>query len=225
MAFTLTPFSAVQIDDSFSTDDLSSYTEGLPAVTSGSHEVQPGWVLGGGVAEASGSSPYFGMLQSGSAPSSAEAVAVLDADRFLGGAANQDSMFTGFAADAGDYVVAWYNNVSHTSGIDLVHGGVLDPSGFTDSCCANVTLTPGARLALQLAGNEVTSWVLPAGSSLWQRLVSTSVGSVLDLADPTVRAAYRATFGLRGDSGTLAASHFFAASDPSAGPSFSPGSI
>lgn len=218
VAFTLTLFSAVQTDDSFSTDDLSSYTEVLPAVTSGSHEVQPDWALGGGLAQASGNSAYFGMLQSGAAPSSAETVAVLDADRFLGDAADQDSMFTGFAADAGDYVEAWYNNVSHTSGIDLVHGGVLDPSGFTNSCCANVTLTPGARLALQLAGNEVTSWVLPAGSSVWQRLVSTSVGSVLDLADPAVRAGYRATFGLRGDSGTLAVSHFFAASDPSAGP-------
>jgi hypothetical protein len=153
------------------------------------------------------------MLQSAAAPSSPQAVTIVDPAAFLGNAKTQDSVFVGWAKDATDYVMAWYNNVSHTSGFDLNLGGVLEPPGF-QAPVSSVTLQPGDRFALELSGNSVTSWAEPGGTGAWRELGSTTVAPLLDLIDPGVRAQYHFTFGLRGDPGTMAAGRFEGASEP-----------
>jgi hypothetical protein len=216
VGLSLGAFSQVQADDHFTGNDLASYSQLHPTVTQGYQipgETAPAWSIGGGTARASGSQPWFGMLQSAAAPASPQAVAVADPAAFLGKAKTQDSVFVGFAKDAEDYVMAWYNNVSHTSGFDLNLGGVLQPSGF-QAPGSSVTLHPGDRFALQLSGNSVTSWVQPGGSGAWQELASTTVAPVLDLTNAGVRSQYHFTFGLRGDSGTMAAARFEGASEP-----------
>jgi hypothetical protein len=214
VAFSLTPFTATGVSDTFTTDDLANYTQLQPTVTASTGEIQPTWTLGGGQAEADASQPYFGMLQSGSAPSTDESVAVVEPSTFLGDAKSQDSVFVGLAENASNYVMAWYNNVSHTSGFDLVQDGVLEPAGFQSYCCADVTMNAGDRLALELSGNTITSWVEPGGSGPWQELESTTVAPMLDLTNPATLAQYHFTFGLRGDSGIMTAASFEGASAP-----------
>ena len=117
-------------------------------------------------------------------------------------------MFTGFVKDAGDYVMAWYNNVYRTSGIDLVQGGQLNPPGYQVPCCASVTLQPGDRFALAVDGATVTSYVQHTGSDTWQQLETTSISPFVDLSDPATLAQYHYAFGLRGDGGTMGPSRF-----------------
>jgi hypothetical protein len=216
VGFTLAPFTSVQADDHFTTNDLAAYTQLHPTVTQGYQipgETAPTWSIGGGKASASGSQPWFGMLQSAAAPASSQAVAVVDPATFLGNATTQDSVFVGWAKDATDYVMAWYNNVSHTSGFDLNLGGVLEPPGF-QAPVSSVTLQPGDRFALELSGNTITSWVESGGTGAWRQLGSTTVAPFLDLTSPGTRDQYHFTSGLRGDSGTMAAGRFEGASEP-----------
>jgi mannosylglycerate hydrolase MGH1-like protein/alpha-galactosidase-like protein/F5/8 type C domain-containing protein/glycosyl hydrolase family 65 len=221
VAFSLAPFTNVQVNDQFTTNDLAGYTQLHPTVTQGYQvpgETAPIWSVGGGQASAStsasSSEPWFGMLQSGTAPASDESVTVVGPAKFLGDAKTQDSVFLGLAKDAKDYVMTWYNNVSHTVGFDLNMGGVLEPTGFQSSCCADVTINAGDRFALEVSGNTITSWVEPGGTGPWQELLSTTVSPLLDLTNPEVLAQYHFTFGLRGDFGTMAAASFEGASEP-----------
>jgi hypothetical protein len=214
VAFSLAPFTSVGVDDLFTSDDLPDYTQVQPAVTASTGEIEPAWTVGGGQAQAGAGQPWFGMLQSGTAPTSDQSVVVVDPAKFLGDAKNQDSVFAGLAKDAGDYVMAWYNNVAHTSGFDLVRSGVLEPAGFQSYCCADVTMNTGDRFALEVSGNTITSWVEPGGTGGWRELLSTTVAPLLDLASPAVLAQYHFTFGLRGDSAAMAAASFEGASDP-----------
>jgi hypothetical protein len=211
IGLSLSGYGTVQLDDGFTSDDLSSYTEILPSVTAGSGELQPAWTLGGGLASATATQPYFGVLQSALAPAVPQAVTYVEVGQLLAQAGSQNSFFAGFLADAGNYVMVWYNGVFQTSGIDLVVDGVLDPPGFANYCCASVTLAAGDRLALVLAGNTVSSFAQTGGSGNWTPLTSTTIAPNLDLTDPTTRAGYHYAFGLRGDSGTLAASRLFGA--------------
>jgi len=214
VAFSLDPFTHVGVNDNFTSDDLPDYTQVQPAVTASTREIEPAWTVGSGQAQAAADHPWFGMLQSGTAPASDESVVVVEPSKLLGDAKSQDSVFVGLAKDAGDYVMAWYNNVSHTSGFDLVQNGVLEPAGFQSYCCADVTMNAGDRFALEASGNTITSWVEPGGTGAWQKLLSTTVAPLLDLTSPAVLAQYHFTFGLRGDSGTMAAASFEGASAP-----------
>lgn len=214
VAFSLAPFTDVGVNDQFGGDDLANYTQLQPAVTSSTGEIEPTWTVGGGQAQATASQKWFGMLRSDTAPTSDESVTVVNPSKLLGDATSQDSVFVGLAKDAGDYVMAWYNNVSHTSGFDLVQNGVLEPAGFRSYCCADVTMNAGDRFALEVSGDAITSWVEPGGTGAWQELLSTTVAPLLDLTDPAVLAQYHFTFGLRGDSGTMAAASLEGASDP-----------
>jgi hypothetical protein len=214
VTFSLAPFTTVGVNDNFASDDLPDYTQVQPAVTASTGETEPTWSLGGGQAQASAGQPWFGMLQSGTAPTSDQSVVVVDPAEFLGDAKNQDSVFVGLAKDAKDYVMAWYNNVSRTSGFDLVQNGVLEPAGFQSYCCADVTMNTGDRFALEVSGNTITSWVEPGGTGAWRELLSTTVAPLLDLTSPAALAQYHFTFGLRGDSGAMAAASLEGASDP-----------
>jgi hypothetical protein len=72
----------------------------------------------------------------------------------------------------------------------------------------------GDQFALEVSGNQITSWVEPGGTGPWQQLQSTTVAPMLDLTNPATLAEYHFTFGLRGDSGAMAAGSFEGASDP-----------
>jgi hypothetical protein len=202
-----------QIDDHFAAGDLPSYSQVQPAVTGGTGEVAPGWTVGGGEATAAAAQPWFGFLVSGAAPASPESTAVVDVKALDSGATNHNSgVFVGLVKDPSDYIMVWYNSYYHTSGEDLVLDGVLQPPGFQVACCADVTLQPGDRFAFALDGNTVTSYYQSGGSGPWTRLESTSVAPLLDLTSAATRSAYHFAFGLRGDSGTMALSRFFAGS-------------
>ena len=75
-------------------------------------------------------------------------------------------------------------------------------------------MNAGDRFALEVSGNTITSWVEPGGTGAWRELLSTTVAPVLDLTSPAVLAQYHFTFGLRGDSGAMAAASLEGASDP-----------
>jgi hypothetical protein len=207
-----------QIDDHFTAGDLPSYTQIQSVVTSGTGETAPAWTVGGGQASATAPNPWFGFLVSGTAPATAQATAVVDAKALDSGAANHSSgVFVGLVKDPSDYVMVWYNTYFHTSGEDLVLNGVLQPPGFHVACCASVTLQPGDRFAFALSGNTVTSYYQAGGSGPWTPLESTSVAPLLDLTSPATLAQYHFAFGLRGDSGAMAVSRFFAGSSGTGG--------
>ena len=204
-----------QVDDQFTTDDLSSYTQVSSVVTNGTGEVPPTWTIGGGQASATAAEPWFGFLVSGQAPTAPEATAVVDVTALDSGAVNHNSgVFVGLVKDASDYIMVWYNSYYHTSGEDLVLNGVLQPPGFQVACCADVTLQPGDRFAFTLNGNTVTSYYQSGGAGPWTELESTTVAPLLDLTDPATLSEYHFAFGLRGDSGEMALSRFFAGSLP-----------
>jgi hypothetical protein len=206
-----------QVSDPFTADDLSSYTQVRPTVTSGTGEVPPAWTIGGGQASATAAQPWFGFLVSGAAPATPEATAVVNVKALDSGAVNNSSgVFAGLVKDASDYIMVWYNSYYHTSGEDLVLNGVLQPPGFQVACCADVTLAPGDRFAFALDGNTVTSYYQAGGAGPWTELESTSVAPLLDLTSPGTRAQYHFAFGLRGDSGAMAVSRFEAGSMPGA---------
>ncbi len=207
-----------QIDDHFTPGDLPSYTQIQPVVTAGTGEAPPAWTVGGGQASATASQPWFGFLLSGTAPASSQATAVVDAKALDSGVTNHSSgIFVGLVRDPSNYVMVWYNTYYHTSGEDLVLNGVLQPPGFHVACCASVTLQPGDRFAFALSGNTVTSYYQAGGTGPWTPLESTSVAPLLDLTNPATLAGYHFAFGLRGDSGAMAISRFFAGSTAAGG--------
>jgi len=188
----------VQLDDQFTTDTSSTYhlLQPFPA------EVTPTLSVGGGALSASGGQPFFGLLDSGVVPASADAVLILTAKSFIGSANNQDSLFLGLDGGSDNYVAGWYNNHFHSSGIDVRSGGTLNPSG-TETCCSDVTLLPGDQLALQIHGSTVTTY--SGRGTTWTRLGSTDVSGAVSAS---TLAGYHAMFGLRGDPGTIAVSRF-----------------
>lgn len=181
-------YSKVQLDDQFTTDTSSKYhlLQPFPA------EIMPTLSVGGGALSASGGQPFFGLLDSGVVPASDDAVLILTAKSFIGTATNQDSLFLGLDGGSDNYVAGWYNNHFHSSGVDVVSGGTLNPPG-TGTCCSDVTLLPGDQLALQIHGSKVTTY--SGHGTTWTRLGSTDVSGAISAS---TLAGYHAMFGLRG---------------------------
>ena len=213
VAYSPTAYSS-QIDDQFSSSaDLSNYRQLQSSVTSGTGEVAPTWSIGGGLASATAAQPWFGFLQSGVAPTSADSTAVVQVQALDSGSVNNSSgVFAGLVKDSSNYVMVWYNSYFHTSGEDLVVNGVLQPPGFPVACCADVTLQPGDHFAVAFSGNTLTSYYQSGSSGPWTELESASVAPLLDLTDPATRAQYHFAFGLRGDSAGQQLSRFQAGS-------------
>jgi hypothetical protein len=191
-------YPTVQLDDHFTTDTSGQYQllQPFPA------EITPTLSAGGGTLSATGAQPFFGLLDSGAVPASGDAALILTAESFIGSAPTQDSLFLGLDRGPGDYVAGWYNNHFRTSGIDVRSGGVVNPSG-TGTCCADVTLSPGDQLALQIHGSTVTTYA--GHGTTWTRLGTTEVSGAISAS---TLAGYHAMFGLRGDPGTIAVSRF-----------------
>jgi hypothetical protein len=211
---------ATQIDDHFTTSDLSSYALVRSVITTWARfgEVAPTWSVGGGQASATAAQPWFGILVSSPVPTTPQATAVVDVKALDSGATNHNSgVFVGLVKDSSDYIMVWYNSYHHWSGEDLVLNGVLQPLGFQVACCADVILQPGDRFAFTLDGNTVTSYYQVDGSGPWTELESTSVAPLLDLTNPATLAEYHFAFGLAGDSGAMEVSRFFAGSSGTGG--------
>ena len=202
---------ATQIDDHFTTDDLSSYGLVRSVITTWARfgEVAPAWSVGGGQASATAAQPWFGILISSAAPTTPQATAVVDVKTLDSGATNHNSgVFVGLVKDSSDYIMVWYNSYRHWSGEDLVLNGVPQPLGFQVACCADVILQPGDRFAFALDGNTVTSYYQANGNGPWTELELTSVAPLLDLTNPATLTEYHFTFGLAGDRGAMAVSRF-----------------
>jgi len=210
---------ASQIDDHFTTVDLSSYALARSVITASTGEVAPTWSVGSGQASATAAQKWFGFLISSAAPTTSQATAVVDVKALDSGATNHYSaVFVGLVKDSSDYIMVWYSTYYHTSSEDLVLNGVLQPAGFQVACCADVILQPGDRFAFALDGNTVTSYYQANGSGPWTELESTSVAPLVDLTNPATLAEYHFAFGLRGDSGAaMAVSRFFAGSSRTGG--------
>ena len=210
---------ATQIDDRFTTDDLSSYALVRSVITAMPRfgEVAPTWSVGGGQASATAAQPWFGILISPAAPTTPQATAVVDVKALDGGAHHNSGVFVGLVKDSSDYIMVWYNSYHHWSGEDQVLNGVLQPLGFQVACCADVILQPGDRFAFTLDSNTLTSYYQANGSGPWTELESTSVAPLLDLTNPATLANYHFAFGLAGDSGAMAVSRFFAGSSRTGG--------
>jgi hypothetical protein len=124
--------------------------------------------------------------------------AVLLEPRSFAGAAPEDSVLLGRAAGPDDLVLAWYNNHFHTSGADVRVAGRDHGDDATGGCCANVTWSPGDRLAAVFSGETMTSWLNHQGQ--WQLLRTVPFGNAVapDVAD------WSPAIGLRLTSGQLA---------------------
>ncbi|WP_182906892.1 MGH1-like glycoside hydrolase domain-containing protein [Microbispora sp. H13382] len=185
-------YGKAEIRDDFGTDTSAGYTlhkpeggEALPAVTAG-----------GGRFAGGGTRPFFGLVAGPAALSSADAISVVTAGTFAGTGSPEDSLFTGWVKDAGNYVTAWYNNTRKQSGINVRVGGrFLDTPGD-----APLSLEPGDRFALVLSGDTITSFAYTGGR--WRPLRTADIGGAL--ATPQARDGFRYGFGLRGTSGTIA---------------------
>jgi hypothetical protein len=205
VAFDPATYADQPIGDDFSADTRADYIARKPFQA----EVVPDLSVSDGQLRADAGERFFTLLDRGIGPTSPDAAVIVDPSTFIGDAPNEDSVFVGLVRDDTTYIGAWYNNHHRSSGIDVRVDGEMKSTGG-GSCCTSVTLSPGDRLAFQTHGTTVSSWVEHDGS--WRRLMSADVGSVVDLADPSVLSSYHFMFGVRGDAGRIAVSRFEARS-------------
>jgi hypothetical protein len=115
------------------------------------------------------------------------------------GASPEDSVLAGIAAGSDDLVLSWYNNRSHTSGVDVRVGGRDFGDSATGGCCADVTWAPGDRIAVVFGASTMTSWL--GHGSTWRLLRTAPYGTAVT---PEQRATWSPAIGVRLTSGTLA---------------------
>ncbi|MCS7479513.1 discoidin domain-containing protein [Umezawaea endophytica] len=115
------------------------------------------------------------------------------------GASPEDSVLAGVAAGSDDLVLSWYNNSSHTSGVDVRVGGRDFGDSATGGCCADVTWAPGDRIAVVFGTSTMTSWL--GHGSTWRLLRTAPYGTAVT---PEQRATWSPAIGVRLTSGTLA---------------------
>ena len=197
-------YSHVIVDDHFGTDTSASYHPNQPFST----EAVPSLTAGGGRLTATGTQQYFALFDRGLAPSSADSVVIIDPARFVGTNQHEDTFFFGLVKDASNYVASWYNNTRTEIGADLRVGGQF-PS-FSKSGYGTNPVVPGDRLAIQVHGTQIATYLDHAGA--WRRIGSFDAGPWINLADPAVLAQYKVAVGFRADSGTLQISRFEALS-------------
>lgn len=110
----------------------------------------------------------------------------------------ENSLHVGFVADNRTRVGAWYNRSSGRLGFDTFVDGV-HTEGWGD---VPLQLVPGDKLAVTLSGRWMTAYRFHDGQ--WDRIHASQVSGAQDLADPAVRATYRAGFGMSATAGTIA---------------------
>lgn len=195
-------YSHVLVDDQFATDTSVDYHPNQPFPAS---EVVPALTAGGGRLTASADQRYFALFDRGVAPASNDAVVIIDPARFVGTNHNEDTFFLGLVKDADNYVATWYNNTRTEIGADVRVGGNFP--AFGKSGYGNHPVVPGDRLAEQVHGTQIATYLEHAGA--WQRIGSFDVGSLVTAGQ---LAQYHVAVGFRADSGALQISRFQALS-------------
>jgi len=195
-------YSCVLVDDRFTSDTAADYHAEQPFPAS---EVVPALSAGGGRLSASADQKYFALFDRALAPSSSDAVVIIDPAQFVGTNHNEDTFFLGLAKDADNYVTTWYNNTRTEIGADVRVAGNFP--AFSKSGYGNHPVVPGDRLAEQVHGTQLVTYLEHAGT--WQRIGSFDVGSLIP-ADQL--AQYHVAVGFRADGGTLQISRFEAVS-------------
>lgn len=125
-------------------------------------------------------------------------VAVILSPRSFAGSSPEDSVLVGLADGPDDLVLSWYNNSSHTSGVDVRVRGRDFGDGATGGCCASATWAPGDRFATVFGASTMTSWLEHDGK--WRLLRTSPYGTAVT---PEQRAAWSPAFGVRLTAGTL----------------------
>ena len=187
-------FSRTQFRDRFTTDSTGDYE----LLTMNDSEAALAPEVIDGRLQVSGEN-YYSMLTADQAlPAEGEMTVVLDIEEFAGSEGQENALFLGFASDAENRAVAWYNRNASRLGFDIVTDGQTF-GGWGD---VPTQLRPGDRLAVTLSGRWLTAYRWHDG--VWDRIHTAPVNGTDDLTDPQVRADYHPTIGFRADGGTLA---------------------
>ena len=183
--------------DQFSRDSLADYEVLAPSTDppAGEPEVTDGRLQVEG--------EHFTLLRSEAELSgSADNAVVLGIDEFAANDGPENSLHVGFVKDAKNRTMAWYNRETQRFGFDTVVDG-KSHGGWGD---VPMQLVPGDKIAVTLSGRWLTGYRFHEGR--WDRIHTAPVNGPEDLADPDVRADYRAGFGLSSSGGTLAVDDF-----------------
>src|SRR5699024_8140648 len=148
--------------------------------------------------QVSGRDYYSMLLAEQNLPTEGETTVVLDIEKLADSGGSENSLFLGFAQDADNRAVAWYNRNTSRLGFDIVTDG-QSFGGWGD---VPADLRPGDRLAVTLSGRWLTAYRWHDGQ--WDRIHTAPVNGNDDITDPQVRAEYRPAVGFRATSGTLA---------------------
>src|SRR5699024_9633446 len=111
----------------------------------------------------SGRDYYSMLLAEESLPTRGETTVVLDIEELAGSGGSENALFLGFAQDADNRAVAWYNRTRSRLGFDIVTDGQTF-GGWGD---VPAHLRPAGRLAVTLSGRWLTACRRHAGQ--WAR--------------------------------------------------------
>lgn len=148
--------------------------------------------------QVSGRDYYSMLLAEENLPTAGETTVVLDIEELADPGGSENSLYLGFAQDADNRAVAWYDRNASRLGFDIVTDG-QSFGGWGD---VPAHLRPGDRLAVTLSGRWLTAYRWHDGQ--WDRIHTAPVNGNDDITDPQVRAEYRPAVGFRATSGTLA---------------------
>ena len=185
--------------DRFSRDSLDDYEVLSPSAGEpvGDPQVTDGRL------QVAGEEDHFTLLRSEAELSASKDTAVvIGIDEFAENDGPENSLQVGFVRDAENRSVAWYNRHTQRFGFDTVVDG-KSHGGWGD---VPMQLVPGDKIAVTLSGRWLTGYRFHEGR--WDRIHTAPVNGPEDLADPDVRADYRAGFALVGSGGTLAVDDF-----------------
>jgi hypothetical protein len=121
---------------------------------------------------------------------------VVDVAAFAGGSATRSTVLAGLAKDAGNYVLAWYDDATSTGGIDWAHEGQVQTLAT-----GAVDLTAPSRIAFGLTSTTVV--LLVDDGNGFTPVVKANLAGKLDLRQPRALRQYHNTFGVRVSSGTV----------------------
>jgi hypothetical protein len=138
---------------------------------------------------------HFTLLKSSTGQVAPYASVVVEIQSFAG-AADQDKVYAGLVEDRDNYVLAWYDRVSGSAGVDVSVAGTVQTLG---SAPAGRPSTP-FRLAFALTSSTVVAFVDDGSGPV--PIVQVRLDGHVDLRKPSALRAYRNAFGARASSGT-----------------------
>lgn len=186
-----------QLPDELLTDDFSADTTADYEVLQPTGRPAPAPTVADGSLRVTGED-YLTVLRSKAAlPPTGDVSSSVTIGDFADTTGAENSLHVGFVADNRTRVGAWYNRSTGRLGFDTFVDGV-HTEGWGD---VPVQLVPGDKLAVTLSGRWMTAYRFHDGR--WDRIHASQVSGAQDLADPAVRANYRAGFGMSATAGTI----------------------